>query len=283
MEFSVIVPTLNEEDFIEDCLESISNQTFPRNKYEIIVSDGMSTDNTVHISKNYADRIVLSEKRGIWCGRNYGAKFSKGKYLVFIDADTRLQSDYLDLVYNYLERGVIGLTMGFELETKSPKVHVLGYLGLCYWWLNSKINNGCLIVMNLCILRNVFIKIGGFKEFALEDAALERELRREGRTLFIIKRKVVTSARLLETLGAIGLCRYYVELGLLDSGKLKRNHILKYIKNKGYKPIYKFDFRNKRNGYENIWALRDRVRRVENKGLKLSRNFSNKFQTLIRL
>lgn len=40
MEFSVIVPALNEESYIGACLESISEQTFPRNGYEIIVSDG---------------------------------------------------------------------------------------------------------------------------------------------------------------------------------------------------------------------------------------------------
>ncbi len=44
MDFSVIVPALNEEAYIEACLKSILKQTLPRNNYEIIVSDGGSND-----------------------------------------------------------------------------------------------------------------------------------------------------------------------------------------------------------------------------------------------
>jgi glycosyltransferase involved in cell wall biosynthesis len=66
MEFSVIVPALNEETCIEACLKSILRQTLPRNSYEIIVSDGASNDRTVEIARKYADRVVVSEKRGIW-------------------------------------------------------------------------------------------------------------------------------------------------------------------------------------------------------------------------
>jgi len=100
MEISVIVPTLNEENYLEDCLKSILRQTFPRNEYEIIVSDGSSEDRTVEIANKYADRVVVSKKRGIWWGRNYGAKFARGRFLVFIDADTKIKEDYLETVYN---------------------------------------------------------------------------------------------------------------------------------------------------------------------------------------
>jgi hypothetical protein len=70
-----------------------------------------------------------------------------------------------------------------------------------------------------------FLKFGGFKEFALEDAALEGELRKEGTTISLIDRKVLTSARSLETLGLIGLCRYYIELELTDSEKTENPYI----------------------------------------------------------
>jgi glycosyltransferase involved in cell wall biosynthesis len=51
MEFSIIIPAMNEEKLIENCLRSISDQTFPRDQYEIIVSDGCSKDGTIEISK----------------------------------------------------------------------------------------------------------------------------------------------------------------------------------------------------------------------------------------
>jgi glycosyltransferase involved in cell wall biosynthesis len=63
LEFSVIVPALNEETYIEACLKSISRQTLPRNSYEIIVSDGGSNDRTVEIARKYADRVIVSTEK----------------------------------------------------------------------------------------------------------------------------------------------------------------------------------------------------------------------------
>ncbi len=259
MEFSVIIPTLNEENYIEDCVRSISSQTFPRNRYEIIVSDGASEDRTVEIAKKYADIVVISKKRGIWWGRNYGAKFAKGKYLVFIDADTMIKKDYLEVVHKYLEDGVVGLTMGFGIEGKGPKIRIIEYVSDYYWWLNSKMGNGSLIGINICVPKKIFMKIGGFKEFALEDAAFDKELRTEGQTRFLVQRKVVTSARRLEEYGAIGLCRYYVELGLLDSGKIRNLYIANFIKYRNYLPVRASKIRKECSKYERLKALRDSI------------------------
>jgi len=271
IEFSVIIPTLNEENYIEDCIKSISSQTFPRNKYEIIVSDGASEDRTIEIAKRYADIVVTSKKRGIWWGRNYGAKFAKGKYLVFIDADTMLKRDYLEVAHKYLEDGVVGLTMGFGIEGKGTKIRVIEYVSDYYWWLSSKMGNGSLIGINICVPKKVFKKIGGFKEYALEDAAFDKELRTEGQTLFVVQRKVVTSARRLEEYGAVGLCRYYLELGLLDGGKISNPHIINFIKYRNYMPVRISknhmihrrlqDQKKNYSRYERLEALRNRIHR----------------------
>ncbi|MGA9097911.1 MAG: glycosyltransferase [Methanotrichaceae archaeon] len=262
MEFSIIIPTLNEENYIEDCIRSISSQTFPRNRYEIIVSDGASEDRTVEIAKKYADIVIISEKRGIWWGRNYGAKFAKGKYLVFIDADTIIKKDYLEVVHKYLEAGVVGLTMGFGIEGKGPKIRIIEYMSDYYWWLNSKIGNGSLIGINICVPRKIFMKIGGFKEYALEDSAFDKELRTEGQILFLVERKVVTSARRLEEYGAIGLCRYYVELGLLDGGKLRNPYLANFIKYRNYLQVRISKTKKERSRYERFKALRNRIQRL---------------------
>ncbi|NMC10332.1 MAG: glycosyltransferase [Methanothrix sp.] len=254
MEISVIVPTLNEENYLEDCLKSILRQTFPRNEYEIIVSDGSSEDRTIEIANNYADLVVVSKKRGIWWGRNYGAKFARGKFLVFIDADTKIKEDYLETVYNYMMRGVVGLTTGFELDGVGPGIKLIEYMSDGYWWLNSKIGNGSLIGINLCVPRDIFLKVGGFKEYALEDAAFDRELRNEGETLFLRQRKVITSPRRLEACGMIGLCRYYFELGLIDGGKIRNPHIINLLKYKNYTPVRISKKKNKIR-YDGIDAL----------------------------
>ena len=237
MEFSVIVPTLNEEGYIEECLRSISRQTLPRESYEIIVSDGKSVDRTTEIARRYADKVVVSEKRGIWQGRNFGAQFATGRYLAFIDADTRIKEDYLETVHRYLQDGVIGLTTAFEIDGTGIKKKAYEYLCCGYLWLYSKIDNATLVGINLCVPRDVFMKVGGFSNYALEDAALGRTLGKMGPTRFLIQRLAVTSPRRLNAYGATGLCRYYFELGLVDSGKIKHTYIRNYIKHRSYAPV----------------------------------------------
>jgi glycosyltransferase involved in cell wall biosynthesis len=273
MDFSVIVPTLNEETYIEACLKSISRQNLPRNSYEIIVADGGSDDRTIEIARKYADRIIVSKKRGIWWGRNQGAKFAKGKYLVFIDADTRVKEDYLETVHEYLELGVVGLTTGFEIEGLGLKMKMLEHIINSYLYLNSKISNASLVGINLCVPRAVFMKVGGFKDYALEDAAFGRELRDEGQTCFLIQRMALTSARRLEAYGVVGLCRYYFELGLIDGGNTSNPYISKYMKYREYIPI-RLDRQRAGDKCENFKKLSKRVRGVERKVLKLSQRLT---------
>jgi glycosyltransferase involved in cell wall biosynthesis len=77
--FSIIIPARNGERSLARCLESIKRQTYPVNKYEIIISDGMSTDDTVKIAEDFGSKIVkntkltvnlpCSEKNTIFSGR----------------------------------------------------------------------------------------------------------------------------------------------------------------------------------------------------------------------
>lgn len=85
---SIIIPTLNEEKIIEKMLTSLKELTdFP---YEIIVSDGNSTDRTVEIARNHAHKVVVHDgktRQTIGEGRNAGAEVALGEYLVFLDSD----------------------------------------------------------------------------------------------------------------------------------------------------------------------------------------------------
>ncbi len=87
---SIIIPTLNEEEYLPFLLESIKKQDF--SDYEIIVADAGSKDATLKIAKKYGCVVVpggLPAK-----GRNNGAKVAKGDVLFFIDADTVLPNDF---------------------------------------------------------------------------------------------------------------------------------------------------------------------------------------------
>jgi len=91
--FSVIIPTYNRADEINELLISLSKQTISENEFEIIVVDDGSTDNTIEIveviKKNTSLRIttVQQDHKGPGEARNLGMEVAKGKYYVFIDSD----------------------------------------------------------------------------------------------------------------------------------------------------------------------------------------------------
>jgi len=239
MEISIIVPALNEEDHIKACLKSILNQDFPRKDYEIIVSDGNSSDKTVEIARKYADKVVVSKKKGIWYGRNFGAKFAKGKYLVFIDADTMIKKDYLKTVHNYLETGIAGITAGFELSGRGARIKFLEHLANIYWAMASVALNCTLNGINLGVPKDIFDKAGGFKNCTLEDMQINRDLKKFGKLIFLRKKLAITSTRRLDEYGTFGICRYYFELFILDSGLTNKLEPTGLIKYQAYVPVRK--------------------------------------------
>lgn len=96
---SIIIPTFNEEEKIGKCLQSIFKQNYPFDRIEVIVVDGMSSDNTVDVARKYPVRVVTNEKIIIGAARRLGVEAAKGEILVFIDADNELpQKNWLRMM-----------------------------------------------------------------------------------------------------------------------------------------------------------------------------------------
>jgi len=90
------------------CLESIKNQTFQ--DFEIAIVDDGSTDATadqlelaIKQSSNQAIKIIHQENRGAPCARNKGFAESKGKYIIFCDADIEMKNTMLEKMNNFLD------------------------------------------------------------------------------------------------------------------------------------------------------------------------------------
>lgn len=106
VEISVVVPIYNVEDYLEECLDSIVNQTFT--DLEIICVNDGSKDNSLEILKEYAkkdDRIIVidQENGGHAVATNVGMDLATGKYLFLMDSDDILKLDTLELTYNAAE------------------------------------------------------------------------------------------------------------------------------------------------------------------------------------
>ena len=86
---SVIIPALNEEKYISKCIEGVKSQAFK--DYEVIIVDGKSSDKTIEVIKKISNyKVIISDKRNAPYQRNLGAKYAKGDFLIFTDADTIL-------------------------------------------------------------------------------------------------------------------------------------------------------------------------------------------------
>lgn len=95
IDFSFIIPCRNEGSFIGQCLQSIIQQEYPREKFQVVVVDNGSTDRSKEIAQRYADKVVDAPEVNIGEVRNIGASEATGKLLAFIDADCTIDRNWL--------------------------------------------------------------------------------------------------------------------------------------------------------------------------------------------
>lgn len=151
---SIIIPTLNEEKFLNRCLKNIVNQTYQN--IEIIIVDRGSQDKTTEIAKKYTPYIYqsLTERAG---QVNLGVKKSKGKYCYRVDGDFVLEPEVVEQCVEKCE--------GEKLD--GIAVHNTSAEGLGFWADVRKLERNTyrdddLIVAVRFFSKESFEKIGGF-------------------------------------------------------------------------------------------------------------------------
>ena len=100
---SFIMPTLNVEALLANVLDSITRQTYPRDRYEIILADAHSTDRTREIGKQYGAIILDDDGKNMEEGKRLALRHATGEYIVFVDADNEItHPDYIELAVKAL-------------------------------------------------------------------------------------------------------------------------------------------------------------------------------------
>jgi glycosyltransferase involved in cell wall biosynthesis len=102
MRLSIIMPVYNAEYYLEEAVESISNQTWNGEK-EIIIVDDHSDDHSYTIAQRLCDRVISVEHGGAAKARNVGLKMACGDYILFLDADDVLLPDALDNLFTAMQ------------------------------------------------------------------------------------------------------------------------------------------------------------------------------------
>ena len=106
---SVIVPTYNSERYIRQTIDSIINQSYPKELLEIIIINDGSTDGTANIISEYGKdlKVINSANKGVSHARNIGIKAATGDYIQFLDADDLLHPEKIELQISTIKESKI--------------------------------------------------------------------------------------------------------------------------------------------------------------------------------
>jgi len=130
---TISIVSWNNEETIKDCIKSILNQTY--SNFELIIVDNKSHDRTIPIIKKIEDqRIkihVMHKNTGYCGGHNYSVAISKGKYLLLVNPDITMKSNYLQNAITFMNKNAsVGTLAGLLLQDKSnnPLIDSAGML-----------------------------------------------------------------------------------------------------------------------------------------------------------
>lgn len=249
---SVIIPTYNRSGLLKQTVDSFLAQTYPADRWEMILVDNASTDDTKQVIEEIAAREAnvkgLTEiNRGAHHARNSGALASRGDILYFTDDDMIAEPDLLEtIVTGFVEGSRVGSVTGRVLprwETEPP-VWVLEY---CKNALLSLIDLGPQLQVSdedpgvyschQAVLREAFMRAGGFNpdtnagEFTgdnetglnikLKDRGYRFAYVGESVTHHMIPASRLTQAYLNSRFADQGFCDSYTEYRRIKPGKAR--------------------------------------------------------------
>lgn len=191
---SVVIPALNEEKCIARTIKSASNP-----EAEIIVVDGGGTDRTAIIAAEEG-AIVIHGPKGRAVQQNLGAGRARGKYLLFLHADTILPKDYMNQVFDaMMPPDTACAAFRFKTDFRHPLMIVIE--GLVNF--RSRFFKVPYGDQGLVVRKDDFESLGGFPEIPLaEDLAFIRAASKIGR-IRTMPAHAVTSARRHRSLGIL--------------------------------------------------------------------------------
>lgn len=197
MKISVIIPALNEERTIEECLKSVSEQTC--RDFDIILIDPGSTDATAKIAKNYTDKIIHTHTLSPGPARNLGVRNSDAEIVAFTDADTVVPENWLEIIAkNFSDPRVVAV--GGIFKPLNPRLldKIMFKINSDLWYRFSAIFGFYQLgTPNCAYRRNIFLNAGGFNErmSMLEDTELSLRIKKYGKVIIDKNLYVYNSTR----------------------------------------------------------------------------------------
>lgn len=196
---SVVVSAYNEEKSLPKCLDAITNQTFPKKDYEIVVVDNNSTDKTAQIAQSYGARVIKEQRQGNTYAVSTGLSNAQGEIIASTDSDTVVFHNWLEVIYKaFKDEKVVGATGNAFIHSKNSIFDSLAKISYEYFLkFNFLIGKAHFSGFNFAVRKSVFDQIGGIDEkFIMSpDVDLGLRMNKKGKVVFLNDMNVVTSFR----------------------------------------------------------------------------------------
>lgn len=158
---SIIIPCYNQAEFLNECLQSVLDQTF-QNWECIIINDG-SSDNTEEIATNWVEKdprfqYFRTDNTGVSAARNVGIEKSKAEWILPLDGDDKIANQYLEFGSNEMKKNVDIIYCNAEYFGEKTGAFVLPYFDK-----NELLLENSLFCTGF-FKKAIFEKTGGFDE-----------------------------------------------------------------------------------------------------------------------
>lgn len=167
IKYSFIVPIYNEQNDLQNTVNSCLKQEFPADQYEVILIDDGSSDNSYILCKqqyNQISNVVIlhySTNKGVSYARNCGVKASSGEVLVFLNADEIVPCDFLKRINKHYEKGADYI---YPQTRVLNRKRIYGLYRDCYRQYKYDTPNSFLWSQGFSCKKNIFYDVNGFNE-----------------------------------------------------------------------------------------------------------------------
>lgn len=227
-----VVPALNEEGYIGDCIRALKSQHVPGSA-EIIVVDNGSRDATADVARRNGARVVLQPIRGLAAARQAGLEHASGSVIIYVDSDSRLAEGWAEHVCGLFQGNpwLVAVSTAFDFYD-GRLVDRMGN-GIFQRVLCPQVNRGLrmlgrpqiVIGSAFAVRTDALRRAGGFDQrfqFFGEDTMIALRLANEGQVRYFDAPRYETSARRYQEHGILPVvARYFVMFTLLHLGKME--------------------------------------------------------------
>jgi peptidoglycan-N-acetylglucosamine deacetylase len=197
---SIVIPALNEEKLLPDCLRSLRNQDYA-GEYEIILADNGSTDNTPNIARQFGARVITcSEKKSVFYARQVGADAANGDIIAQADADTIYPSGWLRrIAEQFASRPTVVAITGRFVYRKSPWWAGFEYFLRSFGnWITSLFGMPLVVSgATLAFRRWAYLSVNGYQglTYSADQIGISQRLSKLGKVIYDKKLYIITSSR----------------------------------------------------------------------------------------